>query len=962
MNLPVGETLHITHALVQIVRGMLAGNNQQSQNRSDRCWKKHVFATKDDSGKDKNIQTFVRVELQDGSRKEGTKRYDGSGRPHLHVLFFADGEALAAAKLEKYLFATMPTNFSEHLKGYIAGSQTDKYGDSGMWPIYDGEVGYNTTCDTLLLKHTAEDHENGFRAYCVDLMDALPCHQDWQVSDGEALLLQYVSKYVAKFSDSSYDEWMNDHASADSVARRVCFEYHPYEPEMILQLCGAQLRQYDTSTVSGGFKTVMAPWVGMEEVPVFVKNYMNCTWRQEEMCLLQWLRKTKDEGEIAGWLKTKHKNHMYHAAYKHECRTASTSEPKTKTTFRKAVLKDYSEHVENEAKRALAEPMTFVDYVTHVYVIGKNANREDFPTLEEFANAYIMKGEKIVSVEMVYELNVKYYGQWVAMNVPFRTLDDFRDEEIDRLVPRKYKYIATALKLCADRSRVPEELHNFFQEASKFGKYMKAAAKTDKFIADVQRLITGQRKLIDMYLTGVLDKNDENNVAHEDACMSNNRRKARDGARHVVYNRKQQVFENAINERVDCAMRANHSEDWEAADEAREEAEKLAKPIICLGKAGTGKSTVVKSCIRRAKKAGARVLFALPTAQLASRMKEALLDLEGVEITTCHAAFKLNEPITEALPVMTMYDLIIVNEVSLLDKVQFERLIKMWTVAEKIPALVFLGDKYQLPGVGKTCPWESAAWPKPRCFHVKLDETWRCKEEHFQRILDEIRSSKPSKHTLQVICRGKKAWKKGEPTAADLKILYERHPNTQIVTCTRHGAAAVNEAAVAALFGKKSPLATLPGDVDVNPVNYCDGKFREDRQPVPSNIPVQRGMKLYLTKNIGMEDDFVNGMLCVLENYHAAENMLRVKTKTGHRLAVTRWTDREKQNAIYFPIRCGYASKIDKVQGDDFEHITVYLDGRPRPAAGYTALSRVATSDCYLLGGHVTRDHFIPAF
>ena len=31
------------------------------------------------------------------------------------------------------------------------------------------------------------------------------------------------------------------------------------------------------------------------------------------------------------------------------------------------------------------------------------------------------------------------------------------------------------------------------------------------------------------------------------------------------------------------------------------------------------------------------------------------------------------------------------------------------------------------------------------------------------------------------------------------------------------------------------------------------------------------------------------------------------------------------------------------------------------PAAGYTALSRVATSDCYLLGGHVTREHIVPA-
>eukprot|EP00959_Pyramimonas_sp_CCMP1952_P423352 8868102-Pyramimonas_sp.AAC.1 len=55
---------------------------------------------------------------------------------------------------------------------------------------------------------------------------------------------------------------MSDSASADSVARRVCFERRPYEPEMILQLCGAQFRQCDISTVSGGFRTVTAPYAG----------------------------------------------------------------------------------------------------------------------------------------------------------------------------------------------------------------------------------------------------------------------------------------------------------------------------------------------------------------------------------------------------------------------------------------------------------------------------------------------------------------------------------------------------------------------------------------------------------------------------------------------------------------------------------------------------------------------------
>ena len=268
MNLPVAETLHMTHVLLQVVRGFLAGNNQQTQGREDRRWKRHVFSAKDAAGQPTRVLTFTRVEFQDGSRKEGTKRYEGSGRPHLHVLFFT--EDMPGMKLEHHLFATKPAQ--EPLKGYVHGSQRDREGatasDRARWPLYDGEPGYNEILEKLLLRRTEADHEEGLRAFCADLMDAIPCHQDWQAADGEALLLQYVSKYVAKFSDSSYDEWMSDQASADSVARRVCFEYHPYEPEMILQLCGTQLRQYDISTVSGGFRTVSAPYAGMEAPPL----------------------------------------------------------------------------------------------------------------------------------------------------------------------------------------------------------------------------------------------------------------------------------------------------------------------------------------------------------------------------------------------------------------------------------------------------------------------------------------------------------------------------------------------------------------------------------------------------------------------------------------------------------------------------------------------------------------------
>ena len=51
----------------------------------------------------------------------------------------------------------------------------------------------------------------------------------------------------------------------------------------------------------------------------------------------------------------------------------------------------------------------------------------------------------------------------------------------------------------------------------------------------------------------------------------------------------------------------------------------------------------------------------------------------------------------------------------------------------------------------------------------------------------------------------------------------------------------------------------------------------------------------------------------------------------------------------------------EQVQGDEFKHITVVLDKKFCPAAGYTALSRVEKGADYALAGKVTREHFVPA-
>ena len=76
----------------------------------------------------------------------------------------------------------------------------------------------------------------GVRAYIEDLLSSLRCHMDVLSADGRGALLKYVATYVPKFSDSFTNEWLNDSASGYEVGRRILTDYHPLEPEMVLQM------------------------------------------------------------------------------------------------------------------------------------------------------------------------------------------------------------------------------------------------------------------------------------------------------------------------------------------------------------------------------------------------------------------------------------------------------------------------------------------------------------------------------------------------------------------------------------------------------------------------------------------------------------------------------------------------------------------------------------------------------
>ena len=103
---------------------------------------------------------------------------------------------------------------------------------------------------------------------------------DVQASDGRSMLLRYVATYLPKFSDAFAQEWLNDHASDFAIARRVLTEHRPLEPEMMLPC-----------RTPGSVKRIVAPNPLQGQPNLLTQAYMESEWRNEEMSLLEFLRK-----------------------------------------------------------------------------------------------------------------------------------------------------------------------------------------------------------------------------------------------------------------------------------------------------------------------------------------------------------------------------------------------------------------------------------------------------------------------------------------------------------------------------------------------------------------------------------------------------------------------------------------------------------------------------------------------
>ena len=80
--------------------------------------------------------------------------------------------------------------------------------------------------------------------------------------------------------------------------------------------------------------------------------------------------------------------------------------------------------------------------------------------LNDFANKYPVRGEKMIAAAVYSMLNDKYFGQWLVLRKPFRKMEEFQEKHPDVIekIPLRYRNFALAVKCAPEYWNDDEEI------------------------------------------------------------------------------------------------------------------------------------------------------------------------------------------------------------------------------------------------------------------------------------------------------------------------------------------------------------------------------------------------------------------------------------------------------------------------------------------------------------------------
>ena len=403
------------------------------------------------------------------------------------------------------------------------------------------------------------------------------------------------------------------------------------------------------------------------------------------------------------------------------------------------------------------------------------------------------------------------------------------------------------------------------------------------------------------------------------------------------------------------------------------------KSIFLTGKAGTGKTTLLREIINTTHKntvvvaptgiaalnAGGVTIHSmfqlpfsafLPTYEESSQFTETV-KFENKESLRRH--FKMNNIKRNVIRNM---ELLVIDEVSmlradLLDAIDF----MMQTVRKNTRAfggvqVLFIGDLLQLPPVIRDEEWKTLRnYYKGKFFfhshviqqnppiYIELSKIYRQTDDTFISVLNNLRNNQITPEDIQVL---------NEYVQPD----FDLKNNKGYITLTTHNAKAdsINDQAIKDLAGNEHSYQP-----------FVVGDFPEKIFPVEENLILKVGAQVMFVKNdAGFEKKFFNGKMGVIKSLSSEEIFVHFpeENKTievekyewkNIRYKVNELTKEIEEEVLgtfaHYPLKLAWAITVHKSQGLTFDKAALDVSQVFLPGQAYVALSRLRSLNGLIL-------------
>lgn len=418
------------------------------------------------------------------------------------------------------------------------------------------------------------------------------------------------------------------------------------------------------------------------------------------------------------------------------------------------------------------------------------------------------------------------------------------------------------------------------------------------------------------------------------------------------------------------------------ADKVFELIEYTNQSIFLTGKAGTGKTTLLK---RIKKESSKKMAIVAPTGVAAMNAKGTTINSffqlppgsffpGDIGLQNLQEGFVSIRSVVNDLSygndkrkLFNELELLVIDEVSMVRCDVMDMIDVLLQAVRKNSSpfgglqLLLIGDLYQLPPVTKREDWAvlSRAYPSPYFFdsqvvrqspllQIELTKVFRQTEETFIKILNDIRNNQINDEGLALLNQ------RFDPAFKD-----DRDINPIIITSHNAEANLINKQKLDELEGE---IHTF--DAEVN------GDFKDLGLQAEQKLVLKVGAQVMFIKNDTGEDRrFYNGKIGKIKSIENGEIYVSFTDEEDLLLAKSSWQsfeykldDQEQvsQNQVgeflQYPIKLAWAVTIHKSQGLTFDH--AIIDAGKSFIAGqvYVALSRVRTLDGLVLKSKINKD------